>query len=90
MPERTEKLRQTLVELENELHDLDTLDDEARKMLQEVSREINTLLERAEPHPHASSVQNRLNESIESFEVAHPTLAGVVRRLIDGLGQMGI
>jgi chaperonin cofactor prefoldin len=90
MPERREKLRQTLIDLETELHEVDTLDDDSRSLLAEVSREIKELLSRTEPHAHASSLQSRLNDSIESFEVAHPTLAGIVRRLIDGLGQMGI
>jgi hypothetical protein len=90
MPEHREKLRTTLLELESELREVDSLDTDARALLAEVAREIEVLLERTEPHPAPAPLQDRLLDSLEQFEVAHPTLAGIVRRLVDGLGQLGI
>ncbi|MCA9205890.1 MAG: DUF4404 family protein, partial [Planctomycetales bacterium] len=32
----------------------------------------------------------RLTETVESIEASHPTLAAVVNRMADALGQLGI
>lgn len=91
MPERSERLRQVLSELEQELSSLDTVDDETRAVLEEISHEIHDSL-----HPkkqqtlEPESVTERLKVAVQKFEADHPTLAGAVTRLIDALGQMGI
>ncbi len=94
--ERIEKLRLTLAELETELGEVDSLDAASRARLEQVAREIATVLQREDPElkslplepPHNMSEQ--LRENVESFRVQYPTLAGILQRLVDGLAQLGI
>jgi hypothetical protein len=89
MPERIEKLRQTVKELEEELASVEAFDDETRQMLEEAVSEIQTVLqEEGELEP--DSVIERLRSAEQEFQVSHPTLSGIVARMIDALGQLGI
>lgn len=91
MPERLAKLREMLQELEEELQSPDPMDAETRQLLEEAVSEIQAVLQQNDPsqlEPH--SLGERLRESIQDFEVSHPTIAGVVSRIVDVLGQMGI
>lgn len=94
MTDRRERLLHTLADLEAELRDLDQLDDTSRAMLTEVSREINAVLHAdtttAPLDSAAEPLQSRLSGAVTSFETSYPTLAGILQRLVDGLGQMGI
>ena len=90
MPDRLEKLRATLHELESELRELDTLDDETRKLLAESALEIATVLTQGAKSDDTDRVEGSLRDRLEEFEASHPQLALIVGRLIDGLGQLGI
>lgn len=92
MAERTERLRHTLQELEAELSSLDSLDDETRQVLETALEDISVALRKtgSTDPDHHDSVVHRLQEAAEGFETSHPTLFGVVQRMIDALGQMGI
>ncbi|MBC8871054.1 MAG: DUF4404 family protein [Planctomycetes bacterium] len=91
MSEQVEKLKATVTELEEELQSLETLDDEAREVLEEALREIQAALNEEESAElEAESLMDRLNDATHDFEGSHPTLTGIIGRLIDGLGQMGI
>ncbi|HUS38862.1 MAG TPA: DUF4404 family protein [Pirellulales bacterium] len=91
MPERIEKLRTLLDELEQELHDVDSLDDESRTMLKDAAEEIQAALqeENAANLEH-QTISQKLGETVSEFESSHPTLHAVVGRIVDVLGQMGI
>jgi hypothetical protein len=105
MPEQIEKLKSVVRELENELRALPAVDEQASEVLQEALREIQSVLlsrqggpaaaaadspiEQAESE-EAESVMDRLRHAAHQFEGSHPTLTGLLSRLIDGLGQMGI
>jgi hypothetical protein len=90
MSDRIEKIRATLHELETELRELDSIDDDTRKMLAEAALEIATVLTRGEKSDDTDRVEGSLRERLEEFEASHPQLALIVGRLIDGLGQLGI
>jgi hypothetical protein len=90
MPDRIEKLRATLHELEAELRELDSIDDDTRKLLAEAALEIANTLTRGEKSDETHRVEGSLRERLEEFEASHPQLALIVGRLIDGLGQLGI
>ena len=89
MPERIEKLRSTLKELEEELGNLSSFDEATRQMLEEAVSEIQTALNKDE-YFEPESVIERLRAAEEKFQVSHPTLSGVVARMLDALGQLGI
>ena len=80
MPERKEKLRETVNELEAELQTMESLDPETRAMLAEAAAEIQAALQKedADQDEH-HSLTERLRDSVHEFEADHPTLA--VRRL---------
>ena len=90
MTDRIEKLRGTLTELEAELRDLDQLDEPTREMLAEAADEIAAILRRGERTERTSHVESTLRGRLMEFEASHPHVAGVIHRLIDGLGQLGI
>lgn len=91
MSEQYEKLRATAKELEEELHSLKTVDDETRTVLHDVLQEVRAVLHEDEPGEfQPQSLTDRLHNAAQEFEGSHPTMAGIINRLIDGLGQMGI
>lgn len=98
MPDRIEKLRATLRELEAELAGIDSLDEQTRSELELAREEIEAALQSRssasaaenEPWEHPSGAIERLRAATRDFEAEHPTLAAIVHRTIDGLGQLGI
>ena len=90
MPERTSKLKETLAELEAELSQLDSLDDEARAHLSQVAQEIVARLSSSKPQTAAKVDAGSLRERAETFEAEHPHLSSIIFRIVDLLGQAGI
>lgn len=94
----SEKLRATVSELEQELLALETVDNETRRVLQEAIGTIRATLrenDRAAKVDDVApagdqSLTERLSAAVTQFEGQHPTLTGILGRLIDGLAQMGI
>jgi hypothetical protein len=91
MSDRLEKLRTTLRDLAAELEALGTLDDATREQLATAAEEIAVSLRRGKPKSTAARAPDQsLQGRLADFEAAHPQLAGVVTRLLDGLAQLGI
>jgi Domain of unknown function (DUF4404) len=90
MPERIEKLRSAVVELESELASLSELDGPTRDLLEAAVCELQATLSKQPNEIEPHSLTERLRESAKAFESSHPTLFGIVSRTIDALGQMGI
>lgn len=91
MPDQYEKLKATVEELEDELHSIESMNEETRAVLREVVQEIRDALHEDDPSElHPQSIMDRLKSAAQEFEDAHPTTAGVIYRLVDGLAQMGI
>ena len=90
MPDRLDKLRAVLGELEAELRDLDTIDEPTRVDLAETAAEIAVILRRGQRTPRVEPLQTSLQDRLVEFEASHPQLAGILTRLLDGLGQLGI
>ena len=80
-------LRVLLAELHTRLKQARSLDPEARKMLATVSGDI----EKALANDDASTVATEPVEALAvRFEADHPSLAGVLRQIMDTLGKAGI
>ena len=91
MPEQLEKLRATIEDLEDELNSLTTIDAETRGLLQEALSEIQAAIHKQDPaHIEGHSLSGKLTRAAERFESTHPTLSGIVSRVVDMLAQMGI
>jgi hypothetical protein len=90
MPDRLDKLRATLAELESELRSLDSLDDSTREQLADAAAEISAALRRGKRTDATRRLETSLPGRLAEFEASYPQLAGILTRLIDGLGQLGI
>ena len=76
-----------LEELHKRLKQARSLDPEARKLLTTVARDIETALENDE----TAAVSTEPVEALAvRFEADHPSLAGVLRQIMDTLGKAGI
>ncbi len=86
-----DKLRSTLDELQEELHAIEQLDPQTRKLLAEAKSELDAALQRDDPESiEKESLVERLEGVGRDFDQSHPTLSRIVGNLIDVLGQMGI
>lgn len=97
MSEHANRIAELVQDLEQELHQVDSLSEDSQKALREAIDEIQTALkaqpsEGSEPPEgtQASDPSKSLNDVINEFEASHPALANAVSRLINALGQMGI
>jgi hypothetical protein len=80
-------LRALLAQLHERLGATRSLDAESRTMLATVARDI----EQALHNDDASAVAAEpVEELAVRFEADHPSLAGVLRQIIDTLGKAGI
>ncbi len=84
-------LRQTLEKLHSELENTRTVDHESRQLLKHLMADVQELLEREDEQlPEQNSVSESLRESIDEFEVSHPTLTITIGKLLDILSQNGL
>ncbi|MHB8971149.1 MAG: DUF4404 family protein [Pirellulaceae bacterium] len=92
MSERVDKLRSLVKELEAELATLETVDAESQQALAATLQELHIALSsRVGAESLASeTVVERLRDAEDNFQVSHPTISGLVVRMIDALGQLGI
>ena len=80
-------LRTLLADLHSRLQQAHALDPESRKLLATVARDIEDALESED----ASAVAPEPVEALAvRFEADHPSLAGVLRQIMDTLGKAGI
>jgi len=80
-------LRALLAELHTKLGQARALDADSRKLLATVSRDIENAL----ANEDAGSVATEPVEALAvRFEADHPSLAGVLRQIMDTLGKAGI
>ncbi|HZZ70679.1 MAG TPA: DUF4404 family protein [Pirellulales bacterium] len=86
-----EQIKTVLQQLHSDLGATQTVDPELRALLVKLDGDIQQLLQQAEPNAvEAEGVIGRVEEAATNFSIRHPQVAGLLRQLADGLGQMGI
>jgi len=92
MPQsNSESLRDLLARVHERLSSAESVESESRELLVTLTRDIERALKRQPggaalaPHPAP-----RLEQLAVQFEAEHPSLAQVLRQLIDALGKAGI
>ena len=87
-----QQLREKLNELHAELAKTETLDSNTRIILEDLSKDIENLLELPgdKGDDRYGSLTGRLRGSVTHFESSHPRLTGAMERAIDALVQMGV
>lgn len=86
------QLQEKLEELHNELQQIDSVDEDERKILQKVIGDINKLIEAedADQHHDYDRLGEGLREGIERFEASHPRATMLMGQLADALAKIGI
>ncbi|MDG2385760.1 MAG: DUF4404 family protein [Pirellulaceae bacterium] len=86
------RLQGTLEELHESLQETHEIDEQTRRLLKDLTNDIQRLLEQ-EDQPSSddlNSVSDDLKELLLKFQTEHPQLNGVLRRIADGLANLGI
>jgi HPt (histidine-containing phosphotransfer) domain-containing protein len=83
----SEDLRALLAELHQRLKSARSLDAESRGMLATVAHDIEQALKNDDT---AAVAAEPVEELAVRFEADHPSLAGVLRQIMDTLGKAGI
>jgi hypothetical protein len=88
-----QELRKLLEQLHTEIEHTQTIDNNGRQLLHHLETDINELLVRSEsgplPQTHPSTLR-QLEDSIDYFELSHPTLTSQLSQLLSILSNSGI
>ena len=85
-----QQLREKLAELHDELERTDSVDENTRQVLADLSKDIQDLLDQPHEDIDRRSLNARLRTDLAKFESAHPKLTVAMERAIDTLVQMGV
>ena len=84
------RLHELLGELHAELKTATSLDEESRRMLQQVLDDVTSLGGPDGPGKDAGGATEQLREAALRLETEHPRLAGALGQLGDALAKLGI
>lgn len=82
------KIRTILTRLREELRGAEGLDDDSRRKMEELHRDLERLNDARAPD--VDSLLDRARELETRFAADHPTLERIARDLADTLAKMGI
>ena len=87
----TDKNLTTLLEqLHNELDNTQAVDEKGRELLRALNADIQEILERSENGQSADTLLERLQATIDHFEVTHPAFTTALSRIMTALNNVGI
>jgi hypothetical protein len=88
---QNQSLREMLEQIDHEIHQTETLDEQGREMLTHLAADIQELLERSGASQESDSpLAKRLAQAIEHFEISHPALTHQLSQLSAVLSNAGI
>ena len=85
-----QELDELLEKLHNEIEGIQSLDEKGQELLRDLSADIQELLGRTEEKKAAPSMMERMETSIDYFEVTHPELTAALSSLFTILSNDGI
>lgn len=83
-------LKQLLNDLHQELENTDQVDDDTRKLVQDLDEEINRLLDENDNEFEFDDVVDHARSVEARFAVDHPVAERFLREIIDALAKVGI
>ena len=86
----SQEIDKLLEQLNKEIEGIQPDDEKGQELLRELSADIRELLERAESKQPVPSMMDRLEASIEHFEVRYPDLTAALSNLSAILSNAGI
>lgn len=84
-----EQIYQDLTQLLNEIDQL-PLDDTERRRLHQMVSEMEEHVGGREPADKPQELADTVDQLITRFEADHPAVTGVLRRIMNALGSMGV
>jgi hypothetical protein len=86
------ELRKLLEQLHSEIEQTKTVDDKGKDLLRHLQRDIGVLLQRSESAETEAegSFAGRLEDSIDHFEITHPTLTTILSKVLATLSNAGV
>ena len=85
-----QEIDKLLEQLNKEIEGIQPDDEKGQELLRELSADIRELLERAESKQPAPSMMQRLEASIDHFEITHPDLTAALSSISTILNNAGI
>lgn len=86
-----ERLRELVSHLHEELERTPQVDAEGRKLLRELTGDIEELVGHEAPRADSrDSATERVESAAVRLEAEHPRLAGILGEIVDALGRLGI
>ena len=87
----TEKnLNELLSQLNEALENVDQIDAETRRLVEDLDEDINRLLSTDSPFDDVEGVTDRARAIQSQFAVEHPVADRFLREIIDALAKVGI
>ena len=83
-------LTNLLAQLHEELKNVDAVDERGRELLRALNADIQELLQRSEGGEPADSLIERLQDTIDHFEVTHPAFTTALSHIMNALNNAGI
>ena len=83
-------LKELLNDLHQELENTDQVDDDTRKLVQDLDEEINRLLDEDDNEFEFDDVVDHARSVEARFAVDHPVAERFLREIIDALAKVGI
>jgi hypothetical protein len=83
-------LSELLEQLHTELTNTEAIDDRGRELLRALNADIQKILDQTEEGESDDSLLERLQESIDHFEVTHPDLTSALSNIMNVLNNAGI
>jgi len=84
------KIDQLLEQLHKEIEGIQSVDEKGQELLRDLSTDIRELLERTGEKRPAPSMLERIERSVEYFEVTHPEFTAALANLSSILSNAGI
>ena len=86
------RLHETLEQLQGELQQIESVDENDRQTLQRLMSDITELVAARDSDKHHvyERLVERLKEGIEEFEASHPQATMLMGQVVDALAKMGI
>ncbi len=81
-----QELEELLKKLHTEVDSIDSVDEENLKLLRDLEKDIDELLDRSD----TSSIVERLRDAIKQFEVSYPRLTSMLSEISNILSNAGI
>jgi predicted AAA+ superfamily ATPase len=85
-----QKIDELLEQMHQEIKKTESVDEKGEELLHDLSEDIRNLLERTEELRLADSILQRIEQTIEHFEVTHPDLTAALSNLSAILSNAGI